>query len=153
MEGAVQVQQIINDPGLNQRAMNASNYAGALGKGSAALAALSQKNPVAYEDYLNFKNTDMVLLQNRIKTLDQMGGTDKQRKELQGMYKKAMDSFTSNPAQFMIQFNKLKESLDNVARGVQKSATPIFNVNRLNTQVPSLDHLSDEELARIAGAQ
>lgn len=134
MEGAQQVQSIINDPEMNQRAVNASLYAGALGKGKAALDALSQKNPKAYEDYLTFKNDDMVFLNNRIKTLDQMGGTDKQREELHGLYEKAMDSLSSNPAQFMTQFNNLKKSLDNIARGVQKSATPLFPVNRLQGQ-------------------
>lgn len=136
MEGAVQVQKIVNDPGVINQAENASMYAGARGRGKVALDALSQKNPAAYEDYKAFTKTTMVLLENRIKTLDQMGGTDKQREELHGLYNKAMDSLTSNPAEFMTQFNKLREGLSVVAEGVQKSATPVFNTNRLEKYAP-----------------
>jgi hypothetical protein len=131
MEGAIQVEDIINDPGLQSKAVSAAQYAGAAGKGDAALAALSQKNPQAYEDYLSFVNQDMVLLQNRIKTLDQMGATDSQREELQGLYKKTMDSLTSNPEQFITQFNNLGKSLNRIASSVQKSATPLGSNNRL----------------------
>lgn len=131
MEGAIQVENIINDPSVQSQAVNASQYAGAARKGKAALDALSQQNPAAYEDYLAFKNQTMVLLQNRIKTLDQMGATDKQRDELQGLYNKTMDSLTSNPGQFITQFNKLGGTLDTISQSVQKSASPIANVNRL----------------------
>lgn len=137
MEGAIQVQSMVNDPALHNRVVNASQYAGALRKGGAVVDALSQTNPRAYMDYLQLKNYDMVLLENRIKTLDQMGGTDKQREELKGFYKKTMDSLTSNPSQFITQFNNLRESLDNVARGVQKSASPLVNINRLEKGKPA----------------
>ena len=131
MEGAVQVKNILSDPALQSRAESAANYAGAAGKGKSAITALTQTNPKAYEDYLTFKNVDMVLLNNRIKMLDGMGATDAQRQELNGLYTKAMDSLTSNPAQFKTQFKQLQNSLANVAQSVQKSATPIFPVNRL----------------------
>ncbi len=131
MEGAIQVGGVMNDSELQTRAQDASNYAGAVRKGGAALDALSQTNPAAYENYLAFKNQDMVLLQNRIKQLDGMGATDSQREELHGLYSKTMDSLTSNPAQFITQFNKLGESLDRVAKSVQKSASPVVPINRL----------------------
>lgn len=133
MEGAVQVQNILADPGMQSRADSAAQYAGALGKGKASVAALSQTNPKAYEDFLTFKNVDMVLLNNRIKMLDGMGATDAQRQELNGLYTKAMDSLTSNPEQFKTQFKQLQTSLANVAQSVQKSATPIFPVDRLQS--------------------
>jgi len=141
MEGAIQVENIVNDPGVQQQVVNASQYAGAVRKGKAALDALSQKNPAAYEDYLAFKNQTQVLLQNRIKTLDQMGATDKQREELEGLYSKTMDSLTSNPSQFITQFNKLGKTLDTIARSVQKSASPIAKVNRLEgyKEIPDMN--------------
>jgi hypothetical protein len=134
LEGAIQVQEIINDPDFNKRAVDASNYAGMAGKGQAALDAFFKDHPEAFNNYLTFKNVDMVLMGNRIRTLDQMGATDAQREELEGMYKNTMDVFYSNPSQFMTQFNNLKKSLDNVARGVQKSAMPLGGQNRLNPQ-------------------
>jgi hypothetical protein len=160
MEGAIQVENIINDPMVQGQAMNAAKYAGALRKGKAAAAALSQSNPESYEDYLAFKNQTMVLLQNRIKTLDQMGATDKQREELAGLYSKTMDSLTSNPDQFIKQFNKLGTTLDTVARSVQKSAEPMADVNRLSgfkpigaesaAVPPELANMSMDDLQRIA---
>lgn len=132
MEGAIQVEGIVNDPRIQQQVVNAAQYAGVVGKGDKAIAALSQKNPQAYEAYLSLKNQTMPLLQNRIKTLDQMGGTDKQREELQGLYDKTMDSLTSNPSQFVGQFNALTKTLDTIAKSVQVSSSPIFDVNRLS---------------------
>lgn len=131
LEGAIQVENIVNDPKIQQQVKDAAQYAGAMGKGSAAIDALSQTNPKAYENYVALKDQTMPLLFNRIKTLDQMGGTDTQREELMGLYKKAMDSATSNPAQFITQFNNLTSTLDTIAQSVQKSATPIAPVNRL----------------------
>ena len=130
-EGAQQVEQIFQDPEVKSLVMNASQYAGAAGKGKAAIAALSQKNPKAYEDYLTFSNVTMPLIQSRIKTLDQMGATDSQREILENMYKKTMDKFTSNPAQFMDQFNELSKMLNVIARAVSKSATPLGGYSRL----------------------
>lgn len=158
MEGAIQVENIINDPVIQSQAMNAAKYAGALGRGKAAAAALSQTNPESYEDYLAFKNQTMVLLQNRIKTLDQMGATDKQREELTGLYDKTMNSLTSNPQQFIKQWNKLGSTLDTVARSVQKSVSPVSDVNRLEgfkpigeeSQNPQLAQAPDDVLAKIA---
>lgn len=132
LEGAIQVENIVNDPDFQKQAKNAALYAGAIGKGKAALDALSQNNPQAYEDYLSFKNQAMVLLQNRIKTLDQMGATDSQREELQRLYDKTADALSSNPSQFITQLNNLGKNLDSIAQSVQKSATPIASVNRLN---------------------
>lgn len=160
LEGAIQVENIVNDPGFQQRAVDASEYAGALGKGKAGIQALSQQNPKAYENYLTFKNVDMVLLQNRIKTLDQMGATDEQRKELNGLYDKAMNSLTSNPKQFRTQFDNLQKALMNVAQSVQKSATPLAPVNRLEgakligkETAPKQDYskMSDAQLRKLAG--
>ncbi len=134
MEGALQVSGIMADPGFKERAESAASYAGAAGKGKAALAALSQQNPKAYEDFKTFKNVDMVLLNNRIKMLDGMGATDAQRAELNGLYTKAMDSLTSNPREFKQQLDNLHKSLDNVAKSVERSASPLFNVDRLQSQ-------------------
>lgn len=136
LEGAIQVGEIMNDPGFQSRAINASRYAGAVGKGKASMAALSQKNPQAYEDYLTFLNTDVVLLQNRIKTLDQMGATDAQREELHGLYSRTMDNITSNPEQFLIQLNNLGKAVDNVARGVEKSTNPLGFNSRIKEYSP-----------------
>jgi hypothetical protein len=127
LEGAIQVSGIMNNPEFQNKAIAASEYAGALGKGKSAVDALSQKNPQAYENYISFVNHDMVLLENRIKTLDQMGATDSQREQLQNLYKKTMDSITSNPKQFITQFNMLGESLDRVAQSVGVSASPASN--------------------------
>lgn len=131
LEGAIQVENVINDPTVQRQVQNAAKYAGALGKGKAFADALSQQNPQAYEDYLALKNQTMVLIENRIKTLDGMGATDSQREELKGLYEKTADALTSNPAQFVTQFNKLGTTLDTIAKSVQKSATPVSPVNRL----------------------
>lgn len=131
MEGAIQVENIMNDPELQRKVINASEYAGAVGKGKVFSDALSQSNPSAYEDYLSLVNHDMVLLQNRIKTLDQMGSTDSQREELHGLYEKTMSSSLSNPKQFIEQFNKLGSAIDRIAKAVKKSASPIGEDNRL----------------------
>ncbi len=136
LEGAVQVQDYMNDPGFQSRALNASQYAGALGQGKASIDALMQQNPKAYEDYLAFKNQDAVLLQNRIKTLDGMGATDSQREELNGLFNKTLDAMTSNPSQFLTQLNLLGKSLDTVAHSVQHSASPAGEVNRLGNYQP-----------------
>lgn len=159
MEGAIQLEGYLNDPYIQNQAINAAQYAGALGKGKAAIDALLQKNPEAYEDYLAFKNSTMVGFRGRFKTLENMGATDEQRKEMYGMYDKTMDALTSNPAQFIIQYNKLGELVDTIARNVQHSASPVANVNRLEgfnpiggTQNnPSLSKVSDDELRKIAG--
>lgn len=130
-EGAIQVENFLNSPTFQNTARNAAEYAGAYGKGKAAISALSQTNPKAYEDYINFGNQQMPLLMNRIKTLEGMGATDKQREELYGIYNKAINSFTSNPAQFIQQVNNLIDNLNTVGESVQKSSNPLFNVNRL----------------------
>jgi hypothetical protein len=130
VEGAQQVASIMNDPELQSKVQSASVYAGAWGKGKQALDALSQKNPQAYEDYLSLVNQDMVLLGNRIKTLDQMGATDAQREELTGLFNKTMNSALSNPRQFIQQFNNLGKSLERVAKGVIKSGSPVYNMNQ-----------------------
>ena len=136
LEGAIQVSSVMNDPEFQSKAMNASLYAGALGKGKSALAALSQTNPKAYEDYLSFKNQDMVLLLNRIKMLDGMGATDSQRIELNDIYHKTLDSMTSNPAQFITQLNNLGGAIDRVGKAVVKSARPLGGGNPVEGYKP-----------------
>lgn len=156
LEGAIQVEDIFNSPGFQSQAQNAALYAGAMGKGKGALDALSQNNPAAYEDYIAFKNQTMPLLLNRIKTLDQMGATDKQREDLENIYNKTADSLTSNPAQFITQLNILQKTLNTIAQAVQKSATPISNVNRLSgvnpigQQQQSNSKYSQEDLEHTA---
>lgn len=61
-EGGIQIEGIFNDPSFQSQAQNASLYAGATGKGKAALAALSQTNPKAYEDYMAFKRQTLPLI-------------------------------------------------------------------------------------------
>lgn len=131
-EGAIQVESMMNDPGFQQHIQDAANYAGALGKGQAAIDALSQTNPRAYENYLSVMTQDMPLLLNRIKTLDGMGATDAQREELNNLYSSALNSLTTNPSQFITQVNNLGKRLDAISQAVQKSSTPINSVNRLS---------------------
>ena len=131
MEGAIQVEELMNDPELNRKAKSASEFAGLIGRGKKSLSELSQTNPEKYEDYISFKNQDMTLILNRIKTLDAMGATNEQRKELNGLYDKTMDSLTSNPKQFMIQFKNLKDSTNRVAKAVEKSANVLDYPSRL----------------------
>lgn len=136
MEGALQVENIVNNPKVKDMVVSASEYAGAYGKGKEALAALSQRNPKSYEDYQSLTNQVMPLLENRIKTLDQMGATDKQRDTLEGMWKKTMDARLSNPEQFVLQFNNLMGALDVVAGAVEESASPVATVKRLKGTSP-----------------
>lgn len=131
MEGGVQLKSMLADEGLQERASNAAAYAGALGKGKAGLAALSQTNPNAYEDYLTFMRQDVTGILNRFRAVEGMASTDQQREELHNVFQKTMDSLTSNPDQFMTQFKNFEKVTDNIARGVQKSATPIFPIDRL----------------------
>lgn len=130
-EGGIQVEGIFNDPNFQSQAQNAAVYAGATGKGKAALAALSQTNPQAYEDYIAFKRQTLPLIESRIKTLDQMGATDAQRKILENMLDKTADALTSNPQQFIMQLNQLGKTLNLVARSVQTAASPLTPMNRI----------------------
>lgn len=135
-EGGIQVEGIFNDPVFQSQAQNAAVYAGATGKGKAALAALSQTNPKAYEDYIAFKRQTLPLIESRIKTLDQMGATDTQRKILENMLDKTADALTSNPQQFIMQLNQLGNTLNLVARSVQSSASPLTPMNRIKAFNP-----------------
>jgi hypothetical protein len=136
LEGGVQVEGMFNDPTFQKQAQSAALYAGALGKGQSFADALSQQNPQAYEDYLSFKDQTMPLFLNRIKSLEKMGATDDQRVEMHSTYKKALDSLTSNPDQFIQQMNSLGSTIDTVAKQVQNSASPLFKVNRLSGFTP-----------------
>ncbi|WP_339050239.1 hypothetical protein [Rickettsiella endosymbiont of Xylota segnis] len=138
-EGGIQVEGIFNDPSFQSQAQNASLYAGATGKGKAALAALSQTNPKAYEDYIAFKRQTLPLIESRIKTLDQMGATDAQRKILENMFDKTADALTSNPQQFILQLNQLGKTLNLVARSVQTAASPLTPMQRIKAFNPIQD--------------
>lgn len=138
-EGGIQVEGIFNDPSFQSQAQNASLYAGATGKGKAALAALSQTNPKAYEDYIAFKRQTLPLIESRIKTLDQMGATDAQRKILENMLGKTADALTSNPQQFILQLNQLGKTLNLVARSVQTAASPLTPMQRIKAFNPILE--------------
>jgi hypothetical protein len=131
LEGGIQTHSIMNDPSFIKKAQDAAEYAGALGRGKSVAAAFSQTDPEKYENAMSFRYHDMVLIENRIKSLDKMGTTDSQREELHGLYDKTMNSLTSNKQQFMQQLGLLKESLERVEKAVQKSASPIFNVDRI----------------------
>ncbi len=129
-EAVTQIDSMLSDPGFRERAKNASLYAGALGKGGAFVDALSQQNPKAYLDYLTFMNNDVTWLSNRIKSADNMAGTDAQREELHNAFSKAINPATSNPEMFMSQIDNLQKSLHTLSTGVQKSANPIFDTQR-----------------------
>lgn len=135
-EGALQVENIFNAKDFQSQAKNAALYAGVLGKGKAASTALSQTNPKSYEDYLAFKYQTLPLIENRIKTLDQMGATDTQRQLLENMLGKTANALTSNPQQFIIQLNELGKTLNLVARSVQSSASPLTPMNRIKAFNP-----------------
>lgn len=130
-EGALQIEGIFNDPHFQTQAQNAALYAGVTGKGKAALVALSQTNPKAYEDYLAFQHQTLPLLESRIKTLDQMGASNAQRKLLEDMLGKTANALTSNPQQFITQLNEFGKTLNLVARSVQTSASPLTLMNRV----------------------
>lgn len=130
-EGALQIEGIFNDPSFQTQAQNAALYAGAAGKGKAALSAISQSNPKAYEDYLAFQYQTLPLIESRIKTLDQMGASNAQRQLLENMLGKTANALTSNPKQFIIQLNELGKTLNLVARSVQGSASPLVPMNRV----------------------
>lgn len=138
-EGGIQIEGIFNDPNFQSQAQNAAVYAGATGKGKAALSALSQTNPKAYEDYIAFKRQTLPLIESRIKTLDQMGATDAQRKILENMFDKTADALTSNPQQFIMQLNQLGKTLNLVARSVQTAASPLTPMNRIKAFNPIID--------------
>jgi hypothetical protein len=138
-EGGIQVEGIFNDPGFQSQAQSAALYAGATGKGKAALVALSQTNPQAYEDYIAFKRQTLPLIESRIKTLDQMGATDAQRKILENMFDKTADALTSNPEQFIMQLNQLGKTLNLVARSVQTAASPLTPMRRIKAFNPIFD--------------
>jgi hypothetical protein len=135
LEGAIQVGSVMSDPGFRQRAMNASQYAGAAGMGKSALDSLKKTNPQAYSDYQTFKSTDMVLLLNRIKMLDGLGATDAQRDELHGLYN-AINPATSNPTKFLQQLDNLGRSIDTVSKSVTQSAQPLGGPSRVQSYVP-----------------
>jgi hypothetical protein len=125
LEGGIQVAEMINDPTFQKHAISASLYAGAAGKGKAAIDALLQKNPNSYMEYLSFMNDKAVFLLNRVKQLDGMASTNQQREELWGLYNKTMDKMTSNPEQFLKALNNFGETIDIMGRAVEKSANPL----------------------------
>lgn len=138
-EGALQVENVFNAKEFKSQAQNAALYAGILGKGKAASAAFSQTNPKSYEDYLAFKYQTLPLIESRIKTLDQMGATDAQRKILENMLDKTANALTSNPKQFILQLNQLGKTLNLVARSVQSSASPLTPMNRIKAFNPMVE--------------
>jgi hypothetical protein len=160
-EGAQQAAAIWNDPTVQKNALDAAKYAGVFGQGKAAITALKKEKPQEYQNYLGFKEQLITLFENRLKTLDQMGSTDSQRKDLKDIFDKTMNALTSNPEQFIEQFNQLGEALDVVGRAVEKSATPIVDMPRLPKFKPipnpysskaktSKEHITDENIAHTA---
>lgn len=153
-EGGAQVSNLVKSPQF-QAGMNATaQYAGALGKGQAALDALNQNNPKAYTQYLNFKNVTIPLLANRIKTLDGMGTTDSQRKELSNMFNYMRNSLTTNPNRFKESMQQLLNTMQAVEGSVNASANPLYNVSRSNPnntpkQAPSLQVSSNGKVLVI----
>lgn len=143
MEGEIQLESQMNDPVFKQQAVSASQYVGAMGKGKEALAALSQQNPKAYEDYLTFKNVRLPFIAGRIKQLEKSGATDEQVKVLRDMYDKTLFAFSSNPEQFVTQLDNLGVAFQSVGESVQKSANPIFNVKRTEGYKPIGSDKSD----------
>jgi hypothetical protein len=144
MEGALQVEGILNDPELEKRVRNSAHYAGLLGKEKYYYDSLFDRDNPRLQDYRTLMHIDMPLLLNRIKTLDQMGATNKQREELYSLYNKTMNSWFASGDQFKNQFQRLKKSLDNVAKSVQKSASPIANVNRLESTKNNLSYSNED---------
>lgn len=155
-EGARQVDALINDPALNQRAKNAFQYAGLQNMPKNVVDSLKRDSPQAYNDYLTFMNNDLPLLESRIKTLDQMGATDNQRKMLEDMFKKTMFAWRSDPQRAMQLFEGLKQSLSTVSQSVLASAQPVGNTGRYSSSESSsqkdLSQMSNEELMKLAGS-
>lgn len=131
-EGGIQVEDMMDSDTVRNQVSNAALYAGAFGKGKAAVDALRQQNPHAYEDYLSFTNHTIPLLANRIKTVDAMGATDKQSKTLDDMFSKTMNALTSNPSQFVTQWNNLRTMIHTVEGAVHKSASPVAPDSRVS---------------------
>lgn len=130
-EGAQQVEFTMNDPRIQRQVLNASQYAGIAKRGKKYADAWSTKNPEAYQDYLAFKHDATSLIGNRIRSLDKMGATLEETKKLDNMFHATMDSLDSNPERFIIQWNKLGETLDIIAASVEQSVTPINKNKRL----------------------
>ena len=137
LEGGIQIDQIMNSPQFNDEAQNASQFAGLVGRVGLAKAKLSQTNPKALEDYLSFTNHYLPLIGNRIRTVDGMGATDAQTALLHSMFSKTMLSMSSNPKQFMTQLHALRKTLAQVTASVQKSAQPLFPVQRIGSTRPA----------------
>lgn len=138
LEGAVQLEEMTNNPDFQEKARAAAQYAGALGKGQGAIDTLMNKNPKAYDDFRTFKDNYMVEYENRIKGLEAMGATDSQREELHNLYDAAVDALNSDPDRFIYKLNGLLRSISTVAKSVQKSANPlgIESTNRIGEFKP-----------------
>lgn len=129
-EGAQQLELAMNDKDFLRRADNAFKYAGAIGKGKSFVDQLNQKNPDSYIDYDTFRKRDMLLMESRLKALDQIGTTDKQREMLEEMFDVVKSDFASNPERAKKYFNGLVDSINNISRSVIKSAQPVAATNR-----------------------
>lgn len=131
LEGAIQLEEFVNSDEFMRKAKNASQYAGALGKGKAATQRYLLQNPEALMDYDSFRNHDLVGLQARFKQLEGMGSSDSQKQEIHDMTEKTMEAFNSNPEVFMKQLDNLKGMLRRVAESVEKSSNPLGFESRL----------------------
>lgn len=152
-EGAQQFDSVVNDPALEARAQNAFQYAGIQNKPKQIIDSFNRSNPKAYEDYVTFINNDLPFMDSRIKALDQIGATDKQRELLENLSKKTMFAISSNSPRAAELWKSFKESVNNVNRAVLKSAQPIGDTGRYSggsQQAPSDSNYSDEDIKSTA---
>jgi hypothetical protein len=107
-------------------AKNAALYAGALGKGKAALDAIKRDNPQSYEDYLEFHNSFASTAANYNKVMEGLGVQESQRNEILGNVTQAFNSYSGNPDRALDQYNRWKDNLRRVARSASLVAQPIY---------------------------
>lgn len=125
-ESGLLLEKFFDDPRINKVMQNAAQYAGAFGKGKAALDSFNSKNPEAYEDYLEFKNSMASNFNNMIRQMEGLSVTPSQREELTNMLMSSMNQFNSNPARAMDQFLRLRKELRNITKGLSGLAQKAY---------------------------
>lgn len=125
-ENGLEFEKFLNDKHYDRIAANAALYAGALGKGKAALDAIMRSNPQSYEDYLEFHNSFASTAANYNKVMEGLGVQESQRSEILGNITKAFDSNTGNPERAIDQYNRWKNTMRNVVKSASQIAQPAY---------------------------
>lgn len=125
-QGAVTLENLLNGDAdtTKKRILNATQYAGALGKGQYAIDQLMNNNKDAYTDYKWYKQDFVPNLANNIKVMEQLASTDSQREQLNEMLTNAIN-WDTNPEAATKLINMSIDLFHNQAKATLKAAQSV----------------------------